>query len=297
MKRIVFPALLVLLQAVTCISHAQFKTVAQGPVFDEPERGFARIIQMKNGGTMFFHISIKEGIDVQIYDAKHKQKVNKHIIPKYGKLRMGSVDGIFEVNGDATLLISEIDGRAPVLYRLIVDGATGNVKQEETLAELNRITTGAGYAMAFGGVPMPDFYVRKDPNSDNYALAMFNSFESDRNKRIEVVHYGADHKEITRAFYSSPDNKYKYMEYIDMAVMGSDNVCVLARGFNTRASGGKESELVLATLSKGKTSVTLTELGFSEDLKRKNGITRFNPVTKKVLLLTAINERKKRRQL
>lgn len=285
MRQIVFLVLLLFVQTLT---HAQFKVIAEGPVFDEPEKGFARILQLKNGSTLFVHIAVKDGIDVKIYDAKHKQKAMKHITPEYGKLKMGSVDGIFEINGDAVLLISEIDSKAPVLYRVIIDGNTGSKKKEEKIAELKKLNMGSGYAMMFGGVPMPDFYIRKDPNSDNYAVAMLNSFESDRNKRIEVVLYGANHQEISRSYYASPDNKYKYLQYIDMAVLGSEKVCVLASAYNTRASGGKESELVLSTLEKGQTSMTLDELKFSKDLQVTNGITRYNPLTKKVVLLAVV---------
>jgi hypothetical protein len=87
---------------------------------------------------------------------------------------------------------------------------------------------GQAYAAAFGGVPIPDFFIRKDPDSDNYALAMLNSFESDRNKRIEIVLYGANNQEVSRAYYTSPENKYKYLECLDMAVIGDKKVCVLA---------------------------------------------------------------------
>jgi hypothetical protein len=104
------------------VSKAQFKSIAQGPVFEEPEKGFSKILQMKDGSTMFFHITFKEGINLKIYDASHKQKVEKHIEPTYGKLKEGSVDGIFEINGNATLLVSEVDEKRPVLYRLIIDG-------------------------------------------------------------------------------------------------------------------------------------------------------------------------------
>ena len=269
------------------LTRAQFKSIDQGPVFEEPEKGFSKILQLKNGSTMFFHITLKDGINLKIYDPAHKQKVEKHIEPTYGKLKDASIDGIFEINGDGVLLVSEIDEKRPVLYRLIIDGKTGKLKEEKQIAELNKYNLGSGYAMLYGGVPAPDFYVRKDPNSDNYALAMLNSFESDRNKRIEIVFYGNDHKELTRAYYSSPQNKYKYLRYIDMAVIGKDKVSVLAYAYNTKSSGGKESELVLANVDAGATSVDLHELGFSKDEVVTGGITRYNPITKKIILLAA----------
>jgi hypothetical protein len=291
MKRIA----LLLLAACCCqfTATAQFKIIAQGQEFEEPESGFSKIVQFKDGSTVFFHITFKDGIDLRIYDAKHKEKVVKHIDPAYGKLKSGSIDGIFEINGDATMLISEVDGKIPVLYRLIVDGKTGNLKKEEKIGELKKLSMGQGYAMAFGGVPAPDFAVRKDPNSENYAVAMFNSFEADRNKRIEVIYYGSDHKEISRAYYASPENKYKYMQYIDMTVIGKEKVCVLAYAYNTASSGGKESELVLANVEAGSKEVTLHELNFLKDMIVTGGIARYNPVTKKVVLLAAARAGKK----
>ena len=275
------------------LATAQFKVIAEGPVFEEPETGFNKILQLKSGYTAFIHITYKDGIDLKIYDPAHTQKVVKHIEPAYGKLKSGSIEGIFEINGDLTLMISEVDSKIPVLYRLIIDGKTGNLKEEKKIAELKRLSLGQGYAALFGNVPIPDFFIRKDPYSDNYALAMFNSFASDKNKRIEIVHYGSDHKEISRAYYSSPDNKYKYMNYLDMTVIGKEKVSVLAFAYNTAASGGKESELVLANLDQGAKEVTLHELRFSQDKIIDYGITRYNPVSKKVILLATarINKR------
>ena len=36
-------------------TQAQFKAIAQGPVFEEPENGFSKVLQMKDGSTLFFH--------------------------------------------------------------------------------------------------------------------------------------------------------------------------------------------------------------------------------------------------
>lgn len=290
MKRVVY-ALLFLQIAFPCFS--QFKRIAESPVFKEPEDGFAKLLHMKNGSTVYLHIDFKKGIDVMIFDSLHHTKVNKAIEPGYNRSKKKSIEAVFEIGGDVVVMISEYDDRVPALYRIIIDGANGNVKGDAKIAELNKMTLGQGYAMAFGGVPLPDFFIRKDPASDYYALVMLNSFEADRNKRLEVVWYGPDNKEVNRAFYSSPDNKYKYLVYIDMAVIGSQKVSVLAYAYNTAFSGGKESELVMANLDAGAKDVTLDELPFSKDLIVKYGATRYNPVTKKILLLAAVQAGRK----
>jgi hypothetical protein len=271
---------------------AQFKTLAEGPVFDEPEDGIAKILQLKSGHTLFLHITPKSTIEIQVYDAKHKKKGEQSFQLSTGKKKL-SVKAAFEINGDMVLLVETIEDRTPLLYRLIINGNNGALKNESQIAELNRVSFGQGYSMAFGGVPPPDFYIRKDPDSDNYALVMLNSFESDRNKRIEIVYYGADNKEISRAFYSSPDEKYKYLVYLDMVVIGKERVSVLAYAYNTRSSGGKESALILAGLEAGSKTVTVNELPFSKDLILREAITRYNPVTKDIILLTAAKENKR----
>jgi hypothetical protein len=277
----------------TTAATAQFKQIAEGPVFKEPEDGLCKIIQMKSGNVAYLRITIKDGIDVKIYDVSHKSKADQHLEPAYGKLKAGSIEACFAIKDDVILLISEVDDHVPVLYRLVIDGNTGQLKEEKTIAKLNKTNMGQGYAAAFGGVPIPDFFIRKDPYSDNYALVMLNSFESDRNKRIEIVFYGDNNQEVSRAYYASPDNKYKYLQDIDMAVIGDQKVVVLAKAYNTNSSGGKENELVLASLDAGASAVTLDELKFTQNRIIDIGLVRYNPVTKKLILLAAERESKK----
>ena len=276
------------------VAFSQFKTIAEGPVFVEPEDGFARILQLKNGNTMFVVISLKNGLDIKIYDAKHKQKTARHLGPRFGKLKSGQIEAIFESNGNAVFLISEMDNKRPVLYRLIVDGISGTLKKEETIAELLPLSMKHGYAMAFGKVPPPSFYVKKDPLTDNYAVALFNSFESDRNKRIEVIMFGADHKELSRAYYKSPEDKFKYMKYIDMAIINAQTVNILAYAYNTRTSGGDENTLVLAELKNGASEVELHELEFARNLEIDRGVVKYNPITKQLIMLAFVAESDKR---
>jgi hypothetical protein len=290
MKRV---SLLVCMSMVLLAADAQFKTIAAGPLFQEPEQGYGKILQLKNGNTLFVHITYKEGIEVQVYNTEHKQKATKIITPRYGNLKHALIEAIFEIEGNVVLFIADGEERTLVLNRLIIDGNTGVLKEEKRIAEINKASMGQGYAIFFGRVPPPDFFIRKDPNSDNYALVILNSFESDRNKRMQIVFYGSDHKEISRAYYNSPDDKYKYMNYLDMAVIGKEKVGVLAYAYNTRASGGKESELVLATLDSGASNVSLDELDFTKDMIIHGGITRFNPVSKTIVLLAAAKAEKR----
>ena len=272
MKRLSFISFLLLFSFIT---NAQFFQYAEGPVFPDPGPGFAKILQMKDGSTMFIHISFTKGLDVQAYGLQYKEKTETIILPAYGTLHSGNVEGIFEINGDAVVMISDAADNETVLYRLIIDGKTAKLKEEKQIASVKKIT----------GTSLPKLAVRKDPNSENYAVATFNSFESDTSKRIVISLYGNDNKEISSSFYSSKTEKYKYLQYIDMVVLGSDKVAMLLYGYNIKSSNEKTGELIFATLDKATKSVIINELDLSNDLLPENGITRYDPQTKRILLL------------
>lgn len=61
MKKIL---ILYLLLHVTQETKAQFTTIAEGPEFKEPEKGAAKILQLKNGNTVYLHF--REGIHLQL---------------------------------------------------------------------------------------------------------------------------------------------------------------------------------------------------------------------------------------
>jgi hypothetical protein len=266
------------------LATAQMKVVAEGPSFDEPEDGCARILMLKNGGTAFVRATKKDGIDIRLYDGQHKQIAVKTLDPDYGKLKAMSVEGMYDVNGEINLFISEVQDAVPVLYRLRVDEQTGALKELKTIATLNKTSMGQGYAMAFGGVPMPDFIVRKDPASDNYAVVRYNTFESDRSKRVELIQYGADGSEVARNFLSSPEGKYKYTQILDFATVGN-RVYGLLYSYNTASSGGAANELLLATVENDQ--VSYANVGKSISRRIDDGILRYNPVTKNLIFLTS----------
>jgi hypothetical protein len=198
----------------TCLfTNAQFKQIAAGPSFDEPTYGRSELVLMKDKSVILFTITPKDGINVRIYTADHKESVVTTIKPAYKTLKVPALERSFEINGDLVLLISEMQDKIPVLYRLIINGKTGQLIREEKIAELLKMNMGMGFALVYGNSEMPSFYASKDPESDNYAIALFNSFESDRNKRIEIVLYGRDHTELARAYYVSPQEKYKYLQF------------------------------------------------------------------------------------
>lgn len=285
MKIILFAAFLLVSQITT---HAQFKTIAESRYLSDDNLYSGDVLLMENGNTVYIGLSPKE-VRVKIYNQDHKEIVDSLLHPDLGKPSSYRIRGLFEVNGDIAVFISDVDKHQMVLHRLIIDGKTAALKLEGKIEDLKKYSYAKGFGLIFG-VTIPDFYVERMPGGDGYVVALMNSFESDRNKRISVAVYNAEHQEINRAYYNSPDDKFKYMKYIGMAIPDKERICVMAYGYNTRASGGKECELVMATMNKKDPSMELHEM--TATLRpAKAEVLKYNPVTKKLVLLQAFGRK------
>jgi hypothetical protein len=285
MKKIPF-LFLYLFTSIFC--YGQPKVIAESPEFKDPPNG--KIFQLKDGTTVFIQL-FKDGDKIisRIYGPDHKQHSEK--VEKI-KLKGAAGEGIFEHNGKINFFVSGYeDKNVPVLLRLIIDANTGKIEREEKIGSLMKASGEREYATIYGNVPRPRFYVKKDEKSNNYAVLLMNSFEPDLHKRIEVIFYNADNKEIARSYYRSPRQQYKFMRYIDMTVIGDEKVEILARASTTDKIKGKdlEEELVLAELTKS--GIILTELSAidmsSGETNFYVGMLTYNPASNKLIMVTS----------
>jgi len=258
--------------------------------FDEPEDGWNKLIQMKNGNTLFFHFTKKEGIDVTVYDKSRNQIATKEITselwePK--KMKTSVVEGLYEINGQAVIFLQQTLDRTPTLFRLIFDANTGELLKEKKLGTIPKYGAFAGYAMVFGGVDASDFYVEKDPNSDCYAVVLFNGFAHESGERIKVVHYNGMHKKISSAYYDSPEGQFKYLRYIGMTVDGEKSVHICAYGFNSKTDeSGADARVIVSKLNGGDSTFTHKLLDFTDDFRDTKAVMKYNKGTGMIELMT-----------
>ena len=284
MKTITTALLLALLCTGFLPSHAQFKQIAEGPKFDEPEEGFAKILQLKNGNTFYIHVTPKDGINVRVYDANHKEKAVKTISPAYESLdKKDQVRAIFEMNNDVVLFVTKDDDgdKLPRLHRLIFDGTTGSLKKQQIIGTCKYTWRDRPSETGIF------FNIRKDPNSDNYAVVNYDETEKDNTKRIELVHYGSDHNEISRQFCFLPGEKgVPYFQ--DMVVLGKDKLCAMINFF-TKEAGRQPAirKLMMAISEKGK---SIDFVGMPEGVYG-NLMLKYNTTLKKILCFLITQQR------
>ncbi|QEC69530.1 hypothetical protein FRZ67_20305 [Panacibacter ginsenosidivorans] len=259
-------------------ANAQFKQIAESPVFKEPEDGYCKLIQMKNGNAAYLRITIKDGIDVKIYDESHKLKAEQHVNPKYGKLKVGSITAVLPIGDNVDLFISETDDKARLLYRLVFDGNTGALKEETTIAKnTDKLSLAISYANALGGVPSPDFNILKDPNSENYVLAMMNFPEKDEDRRLTIVFYDSNNKEINNIVYS-PNEKGDFY-YAGMTFTENKKLSIV---------GYLNGQLVVASFEADSKNPKIDNIDFTKDLNLSSSLVKYNSVTKKLILLGTV---------
>lgn len=282
MKRIL--PLIILLLSFQQLASAQFKVLAEGPAFSEPEEGFGRLLLLKNGGTVLTHIhrEQKEGIEVQIYNKEHVQTAIKHIEARPGgNYDNESVNGIFEVNGNLTVFITAVIEKKPTLFRMIINATTGELTKMEKIAE-------AGKQQITKYHPLRNpFLVRKDALNDYYAVAIsHDKDEPQGDVQVEAILYNNQHVEISRASYKAADNKYSLLQLHDLVVYNGGIVGLLGYGdYHNDATNSREGRLVLMKLEKNEHTLTVTEPDIMKGNQIDGGIIRHNPVTGKLILL------------
>ena len=108
----------------------------------------------------------------------------------------------FEENGDAVLMVTDAKKTGTVYTGSLLMEKQANWRTKNNWLLLKRIPEKR--IRKLRGTEAAEIAVRRDPVSENYAVAMFRPFESDTSKRVEIVLYNKDNKEINRGTYIAP---------------------------------------------------------------------------------------------
>ena len=285
MKSIIFFVLLSL-QVGTLTAQYHVEKSAE---FDEPDFGWNKLLQLKNGNTFYFHSTKKDGMEVTVYN-KQRKKISSHTIESTlwdaDKVKQTKIVGLHEINGQPVLFVMQGEGRQLTLYRMQFNPNTGTRMGEARLGDLPRISLFAGYKIVYGHGDIPDIIVEKDPKSDCYAAIYFDGLASDRNDRIKVVHYNGDHKVLNTVLYDSPQGKFKYLRYIGAAVDGNKRVFITTYGFNGKADEDTDPAVIVSRANVGESKFTHSLVNVSNDFNDTKSVMLYNHANNKLALMT-----------
>ncbi|CAL1518309.1 hypothetical protein [Chitinophaga sp. MM2321] len=294
------PAFLLLLLCAGIITlSAQVPIVTLGPSFEEPGDGWDKLMQLKNGNTVYLHFSKKEGIRISVYNPQRELVAMDSIVGgtqwNAADLESTEIDGIYEINGQPVVFLQQIVKYTPVFFRLVLDPQTGKLLREDKLGELPTIQHRSVYVQE--NLASHDCFVEKDPHSDYYAVAFFSGAEIQRNdsirERIQVLHFSPEHELINKGWYYLPDTAYSYFSYINMAVQGREKVYLATVGFNAKKKGTAPlSKVIFSMLSPDSATFAHQVLDYTANAGDVSGYVQPVPATQEVRMLLYIPGRK-----
>jgi hypothetical protein len=308
MRNTLFLLLALLINLSPAIAQPQ---VSLSEPFDEPEGGYNKVLQLKNGNTFYFQFT-KEDFKLFAYDKAHKAISVKEIKGNDWEPRRingTTINGIYEINGEPTLFVTQIISKVPTLFRLRFNPTTAEITEEKAILTLPKYATGSAWAMAYGDVDPSAFYLEKDANSDVYSVVCFNGFAKESGERLKLVQFNGQHQEVNSAFFGSPGN-FKFTNYIAMCVNG-DETYLCTYGYNTGGApdarviisklktsekefafsfadfntNGKE-HVVISRSNAGASMAQRTHYSIGRDFRETKGMMVYNPGTKTVQLMT-----------
>ncbi len=263
MKR---PAILVFLLLVLCFqAFSQVSKLTYSEDFPE-HNGASFIKLLKNGNTLL--LQWKEGSYIsKIYNTEKKKiiEVTQEVTGLEGSFFMHDVKAVLELNNNEIVIFlvaapKRKVGRVPVLIRIIIDSQTGKLKKSEQIFEQEPLPSGAGYALAFGGVGAPDFCIKKDPFSNYYALAVLRTFAKEMKDRIQIIHYDPAHTEISNTYLKIPEG-FNQIAFRDFVVKGDKYVIMVTEPF-VREHHSDGNKIWVSKLTKGSKEFTTKEFKY-----------------------------------
>ena len=275
-----FCAILSLCLSGPCL-YAQAPHIEKSEAFDEPDNGYNKVLLMKNGNTFFFHFQRKEGIEINVYNKERKLAFTQEISSDMWDTRKMNriiVAGLYEINNEAVLFVVETEGRVPTLYRMRFNGTTGAKIKEEEIGSTSK-------SKAFAFVQETNsIFIEKDPESDCYAVILFNGYSKDPDDRIKVIHFDGNHNKLTTGLYDSPDDNFKYLRFISAVVDGDKRVFISTYG--AESLRGKEGRVFISSLKAGDKGFVNKALEFTEDFKDTKSLMAYNRGTNSLQMLT-----------
>jgi hypothetical protein len=105
---------------------------------DISREGWNKVLQMRNGNTLFFHFEPRKGIVVKVFDKTHKEIASQKHVCKLLDINMldrSFMDGIVDIGGEGVLFITQDLDNKETTIRLRIDATTGKLLGEDKVIQ------------------------------------------------------------------------------------------------------------------------------------------------------------------
>lgn len=243
-----------------------------------------KLIQTSDGSTIKISYSPKEGFSTVVYNGLRKQIAQENLILTYWNKKdalFTEICGIFEINNEVNIFISELFLERPHFIRLSIDVHTGKLKEEKLLASFGKRTEEnfpykkIFYIANLVNYKRPIFNVKKSISSDDYAVVICDKLLSVSlegltafpGKKTEVIYYDKNHKEINRALFDVSPFNHQYMDLADIFV-SNEQVFLVSYTYDKERKPHDSLSIILSKLVREKNQFEHRTVPIFEELRK-----------------------------
>lgn len=272
MKKLFSLSLILLLYSIT---FAQFKQIAASNEFNEP-RGSSALLLMKNGNLVLAEIGPRDSIRIRIYNKAYQEIAATSYAMLNAKRTSLSLNKALEINGEVVLFVNATEEKTWILYRVIIDPNSGQVKNEKYLLELKPEARNESSAVWRG-----NFSISKAADGDDYAIAYCNNYQSEKVKTIKVILFNKENVEVVRSYYETAEKEFESLTFRGLVVVNAETAALLFMGYPWKDGDPK---MFLALTKKGLSALTIIEQKIPEDKVPGDPRLFYNSYSKKLVL-------------
>src|ERR1043165_7772510 len=170
--------------------------------FPEPAGLEQKVFQCNNGNTLLLNFTEEAGIAVDVYGADHKK--SGHAVIRSGlwspdNMKNSIVRGLYNMGDSVVMFLEQTLERERGLYRIFISPTTGMKISEQKIGAHEKY---GKFLSTMAGNRDPGykrFFVKKDEQSNAYAVIAEDQTAHESGKRVEVTHYGANHTVISKS--------------------------------------------------------------------------------------------------
>ncbi len=183
-----------------------------------PDVGWNKVLMMRNGNTLLFHLELRKQIAIKVFDKTRKEIASLSYGPK--KMSVNNLDetivrGIYDINGEAVLFFEQAVDNRMSLVRIRVDASTGKVIDEVVALQSESFTN------------KTTFHVIKQKNVDSYAVFCFRyNIIMHPESKHELAEFNEKH-EVYNTIPIPVNNKdFKYTAFLGARFDNNGGICM-----------------------------------------------------------------------
>ena len=258
---------IILLSLLSFSAYAQQQTncYISEPI-DIKQEGWNKVLCMKSGNTLLFHLDVNRPVTVKVFDTTHKLVATQNHLCKVldiNELKEATFLGVYDISNEAVLFLEQTIDNKHALVRVRFNPGNGAIIEEKILFQSASMINATGYT------------VMKDRHSDDYAVFCYRDIITYPTSKLELSRFNGKH-ELVMTIPVDVDIKNKMFVNMAGADMDDDgSVCLTIDLINVSVYGGSddrsnfENDVLIAYLPKisNKFYVTTAKIGNDKSMR------------------------------